>query len=177
MGKPISMADSVNPNEIPSQFRQQPNGVAGYLDGDFAWSDAEFKDFPRYWKICVSGNPNLALEARVIDVETGDATPEDVAGYQHVRQLNERRTYVYCDQSTVPDVVHFTTDWRALLWWIALLDGVPYTRAEVHAMILDKYDVDLPVANIIAAQLDDRGSYDYSRVYGNPDWTHNVKPQ
>lgn len=172
MGLPIHMADSITPLIIPRKYAEKPNGVAAYIDGKYAWTPAELAAYPSQWHISTTGAPSLALKARVLDVERYDATPEDVAPYQAVREGKGGRTTVYCSRDTVPLVVQSDPHWEDLLWWIAILENRYFTQAEVQKSILDLTGVTLGLSSIVAAQLYDYGDYDRSINYINPRWSH-----
>lgn len=165
------MADSVEPSLIPRLYAAEPNGVAAYYDGKYAWNPV-LRGFPQHWRICVTGNPNLAPHARVLDVERFDATPADVKAYQAVRAAMGENTVVYCSRSTVPDIVSANSNWRSLLWWIATLEDRWYTPTDIVREIDSDYDIQLSVTSIHAIQWAGRGSYDESSIWGNPHWTN-----
>lgn len=74
------MADSVTASDIPvGQF----DFVAGYVDGAYAWSGADWKlhDQSRHIRIAVSPYTH---DADVLDVEQGDATPEQAGNWLRV---------------------------------------------------------------------------------------------
>ncbi|MDE3112730.1 MAG: hypothetical protein KGK34_07275 [Chloroflexota bacterium] len=101
------MADSVTASDIVAAFA--PGGaaaalhldlVAGYVDGAFAWSDADWSLFscPKV-RISTSAATSPKV-AHVLDVENGDATPDQaVAWIKWARSLGLRRT-IYCGANT-----------------------------------------------------------------------------
>lgn len=68
---PRLMFDSTTPSAIPVTAEL----VGGYVNGQYAWSSADWNRFPgaQQVRINVTGDPALG---NCLDVETGDATPE-----------------------------------------------------------------------------------------------------
>ena len=136
--------------------------VAGYLDGQFAWSAAEWALFPRaqHVTIVVSANANAG---DVLDVESGDATPQQTGAWVAMRrQAGLWRPSIYCSLNVVPDVRAGTGQWRLGIdydLWVADWDGttvVPYPLAA-------------------AKQDRNAGSYDVSAVLDDG-WPHRSFP-
>lgn len=109
--------------------------VAGYLDGTYAWSAAEWALFPRaaHVTIVVSANANAG---DVLDVEAGDATPAQTGAWVSMRkQAGLYRPSIYCSLNVVPEVRIGTGQWRLGIdydLWVADWDGttqVPYPLA------------------------------------------------
>jgi hypothetical protein len=166
------MADSVSPWLIPAKFAIPPNGVAVYRDGPYAWSQAELVAHPYQWGITVTAALEMAPHARVIDVEHLDATPADVEPYRIARAARHEQTTVYCDRSTVPTVMLACPGWAHLLWWIATLDGQPWTPDQLTGWIKAEYGRAPDPKMIIACQNMPFGTYDQSIVYSTPGWLH-----
>lgn len=164
------MADSTRPTQIPAKFRQKPNGVALYADGEYKAPSGLLATFPRVIQITVTGVPGAARYARVIDVERGDATPADVPGFADEREQLGREAWVYCDRSTVPAVLKALESRPEPLWWIATLDGIYWTPEALAADISHHYGVTISPSRIRAIQIADRDSYDLSLVYGDVHW-------
>lgn len=162
------MADTTDPWEIPTIFRVKPNGVAAYVDGEFAWPEGQLRLFPRHIGITVTGIPAMAQHARVIDVERFDATPADVPPFLENRaKLGHPDGEVYCDRSTVAEVLaaiegRQPEPW----WWIATLDNHPWTPGELAADIRDNYGADIAPQRIRAIQCYPGGHFDTSLCYG-----------
>jgi hypothetical protein len=166
------MADSVTPWLIPEKFAARPNGVAVYRDGLYAWSSWALRHYPYQWGITVTGDLAMAPHARVIDVEHLDATAADVEPYRIARAALHESTITYCDRSTVPLVIGACPGWQRLGWWIATLDGQPWTPDLMVAWLKSQYAVELDPANIRAIQNMPMGDYDQSLVFGDPGWLH-----
>lgn len=77
------MYDSTTASDIPADAEI----VAGYVDGRYAWSDADWARFPNAVKVRISVFGSL--DADVLDVEPSDATPADAAVW--VAQKNARQ--------------------------------------------------------------------------------------
>lgn len=112
------MYDSVDPNAIPVNAEM----VAGYVDGNFKWSDTGWSRFANSIKvrIAVFASTN---DGDVLDVENGDASPDQAAGWIKMRQ--EAGIFVptiYCNRSTRPAVEAACAGLTFDLW-IATLDG------------------------------------------------------
>jgi hypothetical protein len=164
------MADSTNPAEIPDLFKLKPNGAAAYIDGKrYAWPGSAIHDFPRVWCVSVTGDPRLARNARVIDVERFDATPKDVEPYRAARAAADDHTVVYCSRDTVLGVVEACPAWHELEWWLSTLDGQAWTPSTIVAWIRAELGgLELDPAKIRAIQSYPMGRYDMSRCFGNP---------
>lgn len=75
----IIMFDSVSVSQIPVG----PAAVAGYIDGEYVTAPLLTARFPHARILTIATSPEHDAEA--LDVETGDAGPEDVPGW-HGRQ-------------------------------------------------------------------------------------------
>ncbi len=117
------MADSTNLLDCP----QNVDIVASYLDGIYAQPTANWNAFPGKIKvgIVISAGTNAG---QVLDIETGDATPNQAGGWAKMR-LNSglSRATLYCNRSNGPAVeaslraAGLTSSQVAL--WPATLDG------------------------------------------------------
>lgn len=132
--------------------------VAGYVNGGYAWSSAEWALFAASKRVEVSVTAS-ADAGDVLDVETGDATPDQTEGWIRTRKASGLyRPTIYCNLSTVPAVRTGTgpyvlgTDYDL---WIADYDG---TTAS-------------PYAGCAAKQYKSTGTYDESVVYDD-NWPH-----
>lgn len=132
--------DSINASAIPSNAQV----VAGYVDGRFAWTAADWALFPNAAKvrIAVFASTN---DGAVLDVETGDATPQQAPGWCQMRRAAGQIPTIYCNESTWPAVVSaFTSAGVPLpLWWEALYDDV----AQLPANAIAKQYTDNPPSN------------------------------
>lgn len=135
--------------------------VAGYINGPFAWSQAEWNLFPDADHVTISITAG-ANEGDVLDVESGDATPAQTAGWIAMRKAaGLYRPTIYCS-----------------------LDVIPAVRVGTGSYILDK-DYDIWVANYTGAphevtgcaatQYESTANYDVSIVYDTA-WPHRKAP-
>ena len=128
------MADSITASDIAAAFA--PGGaaaalhldlVAGYVDGVFAWSDADWSLFSCP-KVRIASSAGTSPQvAHVLDVENGDATPDQSVGWiKWARSLGLRRA-VYCGRNTWGVVkAAFDAAGEAYPdWWVALWTGTP----------------------------------------------------
>lgn len=118
------MHDSITASDIPSDAV----AVAGYVDGHYVWTDADWALFPNAYKlrVAVSASTN---DGDVLDVETGDATPQQAPGWVAMRRkAGLARPIVYCGAYA----------WRSVLdafdmagighpyYWVAQYTGEPH---------------------------------------------------
>jgi hypothetical protein len=86
--------------------RQFPNAamVAGYINGRYAWTQAEWNLFPHAKHVTISITAS-ANAGDVLDVEPGDATPAQAGGWIAKRKsAGLHRPTIYCNRSTIPAV-------------------------------------------------------------------------
>lgn len=103
--------------------------VAGYDDGNFAWSSSEWNLFPHAYHvhIAVFASTN---SGHVIDCENGDATPDQAAAWVRMRKAaGLERPTIYCNLSTAQAVR--TATGNLLLgqdydMWVADWTGSPH---------------------------------------------------
>lgn len=83
--------DSVTAANIPVTAQM----VAGYVDGRYAWSAADWARFPAavHVRIAVFASTN---DGHVLDVERGDATPAQAVGWVQRRRAAGVDPTVYC---------------------------------------------------------------------------------
>ena len=112
--------DSTTPSQIPTSAPI----VAGYIDGLYKWSAADWARFPgQHVTISVFG----AAGAQVADVERGDLTPQQGANWARAEIAAGRRPTIYSDKSTWPTVVQMLgADARLVDWWAADPTGTPH---------------------------------------------------
>jgi hypothetical protein len=106
------MFDSVTPAYIPSWSKL----TALYINGRYAAS-------PNYRKghIYIDVNGSDPWGASILDVETGDATPNDVVPWLRVRNKIGQGV-IYCNRDTLP-VVQENARGLDYFVWLATLDG------------------------------------------------------
>lgn len=135
------MYDSTTASDIPADAEI----VAGYVDGRYAWSDADWARFPNAVKVRISVFGSL--DADVLDVEPSDATPADAAVW--VAQKNARREHatVYCGgyNRTQVDAVCAGLEYDV---WLADPTGVAHnndaaTQYSWHGFTGEHFDLSL----------------------------------
>jgi hypothetical protein len=94
------MYDSVEAAHIPRNAQM----VAGYLPPSrFAWSAADWTLFPKARKVRIAIFASVN-DGHVLDVEPGDATPDEAPGWVKMRRAAGVDPTVYCNFSTWPTV-------------------------------------------------------------------------
>lgn len=81
--------------------------IGGYVDGNYAWSSADWSLFPHADHILITAIPGsgASLDADVCDCETGDYTPGLAALWaREKRSRGYDRPTIYCNLSTAPSV-------------------------------------------------------------------------
>jgi hypothetical protein len=161
------MADSTDLSLVPDKFTLRPNGVLVYKDGRYVPTRRQLERFERQIGICVTGRPEEAHWARELDVERFDATPEDVPDYWEARDEFADDFQVYCDRSTIGQVLE-ATNGREPWWHIATGDGQPWDPKTIAANVLEEFGVKITPAKVGAIQNVWYAAYDVSRLFGNP---------
>jgi hypothetical protein len=161
----VLMFDGINSLAagIARQFPQAAK-VAGYVNGTYAWSQAEWDLFPHADHVTISVRA-AANEGDVLDCEPGDAMPAQVRAWIEMRHAaGLYRPTVYCSESAVPAVRAGTGPLilgRDYDIWVAKYDNLT-TIAPPPG---------LPVASYAAKQYRSRADCDISVVY-DPGWPH-----
>lgn len=106
-----------------------PQAVSGYVNGKWPSYNGLVKRYPgaKHLSIAV----NTSADARCLDVEIGDATPDQAPAWvrrQHTRGV--KRPVVYANTSTMPAVIaaleHDSIKRSEYLVWTAHYTGVPH---------------------------------------------------
>jgi hypothetical protein len=119
----LRMFDSVTAADIPPDV----DAVAGYVDGHWRWSTSDWDRFVTKRRIRIA-TLATTLDADALDVEFGDATPDQAPGWvRHCRPAPGRLPLVYCNRTLRPLVERACAGLRYLLW-IATLDGHQVTQ-------------------------------------------------
>lgn len=116
-----TMYDGVDATRLPTTAQM----VAGYVDGLYKWSDANWARFPRSVKvrIAVFSQTN---DGQVLDVEPGNATPAQSVDWVLMRRRAGVDPTVYMNTSTWP-TVRSAFQARGVAephYWVAQYDGV-----------------------------------------------------
>jgi hypothetical protein len=114
------MRDSTTATDIPVNGTQL---VAGYGNGLYKWSAADWDRFPNIPHVHIDVNGSDPQGCGVLDVEPGDVQPEHVAAWVKARNAFRPKTAtIYCSRSTIALVdEHCKGLW--LVYWVATLDG------------------------------------------------------
>jgi hypothetical protein len=169
MTTPRFMYDGINALAagIARQFPQAAM-VAYYIDGNFAWSQAQRDLFPDAEHVQISTIASLK-QGDVLDVEPWDATPGQAKGWIEARKAAGLfRPTIYCNLSTVASV---RADTGSLILnkdydiWVAHYDGSPVADPVPG----------LPAASFAAKQYESTTGYDASAVYDGG-WPHRKAP-
>lgn len=143
-----TMYDSVNPAAIPADAQL----VAGYVDGRYVWTAEAWNRFPSAVQVTIAVFPDTNAGV-VLDVERGNATPDQAPGWVMRRRAAGVDPSVYCTLYAWPAVrqAFAAAGVPEPHYWIAHWDAVS----------------DLPdgaVAKQYAADLGDGWHYDTSAV-------------
>ncbi len=116
------MFDSINASAIPANAGM----VAGYCDGLYAWTTADWDRFPNAVKvrIAVFASTN---DGHVLDVENGNATPGQAPGWVAMRRKAGVEPTVYCSLNSWPTVrsAFLAAGVAEPPYWVAYYDYIP----------------------------------------------------
>jgi hypothetical protein len=121
------MLDSVTPTNIPTSTEV----VGGYVNGRYAWKPTDWARFPLSHKVTISTYANgptpFDTIALVLDVETGDAAPEEAPEWVLKMRFIRVDPVIYCNLATWPTVMSAFHQANVPIpkYWIASWDGVP----------------------------------------------------
>ena len=144
--------------------RDFPNAemVAGYLTGTYQWTRPEWDLFPHAAHVTIVTTAQ-ANAGDVLDVEKGDAAPQDTQGWIALRKRSGLwRPSTYCSLDTVPAVRLGTGPWvlgKEYDIWVADWDGT----------------TQLPYPLAVAKQFKSTPGYDVSVVF-DAGWPHRTPP-
>jgi hypothetical protein len=142
--------------------------VAGYINGAYAWTQADWDLFPHanHVQITVTASADAG---DVLDVEAGNATPGQTAGWIERRKASGYyRPSIYCSLSAVLAVRQGTGAYilgRDYDIWVADWTGSPHEVTAPGA----------PSATCSATQYESTANYDVSVVY-DAGWPHRTAP-
>ena len=109
-----------------SDIRADAPMVAGYINGSYTWSDADWARFPNAVKVRIAVNAQTN-DGHVLDVEDGDALPHEAPAWVLLRRAAGVEPSVYCNLSNVDEIkaafVHAGVPLPPL--WLAHYDGIP----------------------------------------------------
>jgi hypothetical protein len=116
-----TMYDGVDASRLPTDAQL----VAGYVDGAFAWSAADWARFPHSVKVRIACFATTN-DGEVLDVEPGNATPAESVDWVLMRRKAGADPTVYMNTSTWP-TVRAAFQARGVAephYWVAQYDGV-----------------------------------------------------
>lgn len=149
-----------------------PQMVAGYIDGVWEWSEADWNLFPSSTvkvQITVTASANAG---DVLDVENGDATPAQTEGWIKLRKGDGYdRPTIYCNLSTVPAVRAGTGPYvlgADYDLWVADYDGSENTVYAASAAKQFVSDADWDVSAVYDSEWPHRSAPVAPTTYGPP---------
>jgi hypothetical protein len=164
------MLDTIGPEAAQLDVADM---YAGYVDGAYAWSAADFAQHPRAAHVRITVLPGPAgfgdyQAASIVDVERGALTPYQAR--QFVAARNEFRpgpATVYCNLSTLPAV---RSACRGLTWrlWLAWYVPVQPSAAQAASAIASVGGLPAGV-ELVAVQWRNEPGFDESVVF-DPEW-------
>lgn len=147
-----------------------PALVAGYVNGAYAWSSEEWNLFPHSAHVTITVTAS-ANAGDVLDVERGDASPDEAYGWIRMRKAAGLfRPTIYCARGNLPAVRAGSGSYvlgQDYDVWVADWTGSAH---EVSSSV--KGGV---AARCAAVQYRSTGSYDASAVYDDG-WPHRSAP-
>jgi hypothetical protein len=133
------MYDSVTPGNIPRSAQV----VAGYIDGDYAWSSDDWEMFPDAEKVLITVTGSLT--ANVVDVENGDLTAAQAVEWIQAKQAqNMQGCTVYCSRSNLEQVWGACRGHGYYIWvadWTDSAHAVGSTVATQYSNVGNSYDL------------------------------------
>jgi hypothetical protein len=118
------MYDAIRAATIPSWAQM----VAGYCDTIRIpqWTDAEWRLFETVPRVRIAKKASTN-DGHVLDVEVGDAKPEEAPGWVRMRRNSGMNPSVYCNLATWPRVrsAFYNSNVDEPWYWIAKYDGDP----------------------------------------------------
>ena len=115
------MHDAVTAGNIPTTAEI----VAGYVDGRYRWTDADWARFPDATKVRIAVLPSTN-DGHVLDVEPGNGTPDQAPPWVTMRRAAGIDPTVYCSVSDWPVLkAAFAAQHVAEPhWWVAAYPGI-----------------------------------------------------
>lgn len=143
---PRTMYDSVTASDIP----KGGDLVAGYGNGVYKWSAADWARFPHAVHVRIDVIGDDPEGCGVLDVEQGDATPETAAVWARKRQALGFRAVIYTARSNVAAVQAACRGISRIGYWVADWTGSAHR---------------VGIRELIAVQYKNTPGYDVSAVY------------
>ena len=121
-----TMYDSITAADIPATATM----IAGYIDLNSRWSDADWARFPNATKVRITRSASTN-DGHVLDVERFLATPEQAPGWVQMRRRAGADPTVYCNASAL-SAVQAAFDAAGVAqphYWVARYDNTPTVPA------------------------------------------------
>jgi len=93
------MYDAVTPENIPADAEM----VAGYVDGLYKWTTADWARFPHAVKVRIAVLPRTN-DGHVLDIELGNGSPTQAPTWVKMRRATGCDPTIYCSLSIWPRV-------------------------------------------------------------------------
>jgi hypothetical protein len=116
-----TMYDACNPIRPPANASM----VAGYISGGCVWPASGWQRWRTVTQVRIATNASVNA-GQVLDVERGDAVPDDAPGWCARARLRGQIPTVYCSASVVPALLAAFNahDVPHPLLWVAQWDGI-----------------------------------------------------
>lgn len=127
----IVMFDTVTHQDIPPFANTDRDAVAAYVDGIFANEAVVFHQDPKAHHLSITVTAGEVADC--LDIENGDATPEQAPGWWHDATMHGIwRPCLYASLSVIPEVVHQLTEHgihrSSYRLWAAHYTGQPHVE-------------------------------------------------
>ena len=106
------MYDAVTPSRIPKDAQM----VAGYVNGHYKWTDADWSMFPHAAHVHIDVLGDSPHAAGVLDVERGAATVAETPGWIRARRAYGHQAVIYCSRSLSGEIVRACKGLTYKLW-------------------------------------------------------------
>lgn len=162
--EPPRFFDSARPWLIPGG-----SWAAAYHDGLYIWPASQALRMARLRWITIAGD---ARNCGIADFEPGNPVfdqPGTLYGWAHGRIAMDCRARTYTDRANAAAALAALGGLHEdphVEWWIATLDGRPWTPAELAADLAANWNAPIPADRIWACQNDRGPGYDTSRLFG-----------
>jgi hypothetical protein len=144
--------------------------AALYVDGRYTVPAADWSRFGKTRGITVIGGAAVAAKAGCADFEEGNAlyTGDALREWALARKAMACRARVYCARKDLQRALNLVGDLVNVVFWVATLDGRPWTAPDLLADIDEVNHVVLPAGRLWAIQWQGGPSapYDLSTLVG-----------
>jgi hypothetical protein len=136
---PVTMYDAVTSTNIPTSAQV----VAGYIDGDYAWTEEDWARFPDAEKVLITVNGDI--RGNVCDVENGNMSPAEALGWIQAKQEKGiGGCTIYCSMAALQSVWSACHGHAYYIWvadWTDTAHPVPATVATQYSNVDNAYDL------------------------------------